>query len=214
MLLPEGVKCQRRIFRKSSEIAASNRVNIDKQRDRSLSHRLSNLASARHLEQGVLIRLRDSRVARDPAGHHLPANSAGMRCWAAAGAVEARSASAAMVEVHKAHPAWSGDQLYDYARAIVTAEIENITYKEFLPNLLGSDAIAPYRGYDPSVDPRLTLEFNIAFRFGHPWISPPLTSSASTISVSERSTRCANRSASPDIWISIKSQAIRERGRL
>src|SRR6266540_320014 len=30
-------------------------------------------------------------------GHHSPTSSAGMRCWAAAGAVEARSASAAMV---------------------------------------------------------------------------------------------------------------------
>ena len=33
------------------------------------------------------------------------------------------------------HPNWSGDQLYNHARAIVTAEIANITYSEFLPNL-------------------------------------------------------------------------------
>jgi heme peroxidase len=73
--------------------------------------------------------------------------------------------------LHKAHPTWSGDQLYNYARAIVTAEIENITYNEFLLNLLGRDAMAPYGGYDPSVDPHLTLEFNIAFRFGHSIVS-------------------------------------------
>lgn len=66
------------------------------------------------------------------------------------------------------HPAWSGDHLYQQARAIVTAEIQHITYSEFLPHLLGPRAIPPYRGYDPSVDPRITLEFaGAAFRFGH-----------------------------------------------
>lgn len=92
-------------------------------------------------------------------------------------------------KLHKAHPTWSGDQLYDYARAIVTAEIENITYNEFLPNLLGSDAIAPYGGYDPSVDPRLTLEFNIAFRFGHSIVSAETESLAENGEVVEASER-------------------------
>jgi peroxidase len=50
-------------------------------------------------------------------------------------------------KLHKQHPGWGGDRLYDSARAIVTAEIENITYREFLPHLLGSEAVAPYRGY-------------------------------------------------------------------
>jgi len=66
------------------------------------------------------------------------------------------------------HPDWSGEHLYQEARAIVTAEIQQITYAEFLPHLLGPDAIAPYRGYDPHVDPRITVEFTgAAFRFGH-----------------------------------------------
>ena len=70
------------------------------------------------------------------------------------------------------HPDWTGDQLYQMARAIVTAEIENITYTEFLPKLLGDSAIRPYHGYDPSVDPRITQEFaNGAFRFGHSIVS-------------------------------------------
>ena len=47
-------------------------------------------------------------------------------------------------KLHLEHPNWSGDQLYDHARAIVTAEIANITYSEFLPNLLGDDALTPY----------------------------------------------------------------------
>ena len=74
--------------------------------------------------------------------------------------------------LHREHPEWSGDKLYDHARAIVTAEIANITYSEFLANLLGPDAISRYQGYDPSVDPHITLEFaGAAFRFGHSIVS-------------------------------------------
>jgi peroxidase len=75
-------------------------------------------------------------------------------------------------KLHREHPEWSGDKLYDHARAIVTAEIANITYSEFLANLLGPDAISRYRGYDPSADPHITLEFaGAAFRFGHSIVS-------------------------------------------
>jgi peroxidase len=75
-------------------------------------------------------------------------------------------------QLQAAHPDWSGDQLYNQARAIVSAEIANITYSEFLPHLLGPDAIAPYKGYDSTVDPRITEEFaGAAFRFGHSIVS-------------------------------------------
>ncbi|MET3838653.1 peroxidase family protein [Bradyrhizobium sp. OAE829] len=75
-------------------------------------------------------------------------------------------------KLHHEHPTWNGDQLYNYARAIVSAEIANITYSEFLPNLVGKDALTPYDGYDPNVDPHLTLEFvAAAFRFGHSIVS-------------------------------------------
>jgi hypothetical protein len=74
--------------------------------------------------------------------------------------------------LRKEHPGWSGDKLYDHARAIVTAEIAHITYSEFLANLLGPDAIGRYRGYDPTVDPHITLEFaGAAYRFGHSIVS-------------------------------------------
>ena len=94
--------------------------------------------------------------------------------------------------LHQAHPTWTGDQLYNYARAIVTAEIENITYNEFLPNLLGAGAIAPYHGYQPGVDPHLTLEFNIAYRFGHSIVSAEtesLADNGAVIPGSERELR-------------------------
>jgi hypothetical protein len=74
-----------------------------------------------------------------------------------------------------AHPDWTGDQLYQQARAIVTAEIAHITYTEFLPHLLGTNAIKPYRGYKAGVDARLTEEFaGAAFRFGHSIVSANL----------------------------------------
>jgi peroxidase len=70
------------------------------------------------------------------------------------------------------HPDWSGDQLYQTARAIVTAEIENITYTEFLPHLLGPGTIPSYQGYDPGANPRITEEFaTSAYRFGHSIVS-------------------------------------------
>ena len=74
-----------------------------------------------------------------------------------------------------AHPDWSGNQLYDQARAIVSAEIARITYNEFLPHLLGNNAIKAYQGYKPGVDARLSEEFaGAAFRFGHSIVSANL----------------------------------------
>ena len=35
------------------------------------------------------------------------------------------------------HPDWTGDQLYNMAKAITTAEYQNIIYQEYLPLLLG-----------------------------------------------------------------------------
>lgn len=75
-------------------------------------------------------------------------------------------------QLQQQHPDWIGDQLYQMARSIVTAEIENITYSGFLPHLLGQNAIAPYQGYDSAVDPRITEEFSAAaYRFGHSIVS-------------------------------------------
>ena len=68
------------------------------------------------------------------------------------------------------HPDWTGDQLYNMAKAINTAEYQNIIYNEYLPVLLGP--IAPYRGYDSSVKAQITQEFSTAaFRMGHSEVS-------------------------------------------
>jgi hypothetical protein len=72
-------------------------------------------------------------------------------------------------------PGLSGDEIYEWARAMVAAEMQAITYREFLPKLLGEGAIPPYRGYRPSVDPGIANEFaTAAYRVGHTMLSPVL----------------------------------------
>jgi len=73
------------------------------------------------------------------------------------------------------YPDLSGDEIYEYARAIVGAQMQAITYREFLPILLGPDAMPPYAGYDPTVHPAVSNEFaTAAFRVGHTMLSPTL----------------------------------------
>lgn len=68
-----------------------------------------------------------------------------------------------------------GEQIYQVARSIVTAEIQAITYREFLPKLLGQGALKPYRGYRDDVDASITNVFaSAAYRFGHTMLSAEL----------------------------------------
>lgn len=72
-------------------------------------------------------------------------------------------------------PSLAGDQIYQLTRKIVGAQIQAITFNEFLPLLLGPDVIGPYSGYDPSVNPAITSEFSAAaYRVGHTQLSPNL----------------------------------------
>ncbi len=67
------------------------------------------------------------------------------------------------------------EAIYQKARQIVGAEIQAITYNEFLPALLGSRGLGPYRGYDPNVNAGITNVFSTAgFRLGHSMLSPQL----------------------------------------
>jgi len=66
-------------------------------------------------------------------------------------------------------------RLYEKARQLVGAQLQAITYREFLPALLGRDALPPYRGYDPELDPGIANTFSTAaYRFGHSALSPTL----------------------------------------
>ncbi|MCP5425299.1 MAG: peroxidase family protein [Gammaproteobacteria bacterium] len=74
-----------------------------------------------------------------------------------------------------ANPNLSGDEIYERARRMVGAEVQAITYREYLPVLLGPGAISAYRGYQANVDARITNEFaTAAYRYGHSALSPRL----------------------------------------
>ena len=59
--------------------------------------------------------------------------------------------------------------MYQGARAIVIGEIQSITYNEFLPALLGNNALTPYRGYNAICESsELRTNFRRPrIRFGH-----------------------------------------------
>jgi hypothetical protein len=72
-------------------------------------------------------------------------------------------------------PADVDDFIYQSSRKAVGAEIQAITYEEFLPMLLGPDALPSYTGYDPMVNATLSNEFaNAAYRVGHTLLSPQI----------------------------------------
>ncbi|XP_011642719.1 uncharacterized protein LOC105430734 isoform X1 [Pogonomyrmex barbatus] len=76
------------------------------------------------------------------------------------------------------NPHWDDEILFQEARRIVIAEIQHITYNEFLPILLGKDVMEKFGlllekekywdGYDSSINPGVIDAFAAAaFRFGH-----------------------------------------------
>lgn len=77
------------------------------------------------------------------------------------------------------HPEWNDDQLFAKARQLVIAEIQHITYHEWLPALLGTEA---YRGYigtphfkGATPAPLIFAEFAGAlFRMGHSMVPEEL----------------------------------------
>ncbi|XP_050680520.1 peroxidasin homolog pxn-2-like [Leptidea sinapis] len=90
----------------------------------------------------------------------------------------ARQHNRLATQLAKLNPTWSEEVVFQEARRIVGAQMQHITYAEFLPAILGVDVMwalnltlkdTGYSSvYDPSVDPSIANHFSAAaFRFAH-----------------------------------------------
>lgn len=78
-------------------------------------------------------------------------------------------------ELAAEYPDLTDDQLFEGARARVEGIVQAITFNDFLPILVGADAIGSYSGYDDAVNPGISIEFSTAvYRLGHTLLSSNL----------------------------------------
>ncbi|MCH9697404.1 MAG: peroxidase family protein [Gammaproteobacteria bacterium] len=77
--------------------------------------------------------------------------------------------------IRTANPQLNGEDIYQRARQMVNAEIQVITYREYLPALLGRGYLSQYQGYQPEINATIANVFSsAAFRYGHSALSPAL----------------------------------------
>lgn len=65
-------------------------------------------------------------------------------------------------DIAAAEPTLTADEVYQRARRLVVAKLQIITYEEFLPTLLGPDAIPVWTAYDNTINPSIYTEFSTA----------------------------------------------------
>ena len=86
-------------------------------------------------------------------------------------------------ELGKVNPHWNDEQLYQNGRKIVSAYMQQITFGEFLPRVLGKEYMTKYglnllsngyyNEYDEDCSGTIFNEFAAAvFRFGHSLLKP------------------------------------------
>lgn len=76
--------------------------------------------------------------------------------------------------VKRQNPSWSDEDIFQRARRIVIASLQNIIAYEYLPAFLGA-RLEPYKGYQLDTHPGISHLFQAAaFRFGHSLIPPGL----------------------------------------
>ena len=109
-----------------------------------------------------------------------------------------------VARLQDAYPEWSQEQLYQAARALNEADFQNVIYEEYLPSLLGDQALPDYSGYDPDVDPSIINEWTtVAFRFGHD------QSSETLFGTREDGTRAFDTTLAETFALANASEAIR-----
>jgi peroxidase len=71
-------------------------------------------------------------------------------------------------QLSRLNPSWSDEQVYQETRKIVEAQLQIITYKHWLPFIIGDEGmniLGTYRGYRRNVDPSISNVFaTAAFR--------------------------------------------------
>lgn len=76
------------------------------------------------------------------------------------------------------NPHWEGDMIYQEARKMVGAAMQHITYKHWLPHIIGPEGLnilGEYKEYNPQLNPSISNVFaTAALRFGHTLINPIL----------------------------------------
>lgn len=78
-------------------------------------------------------------------------------------------------KIKKKKSSLTGEEVYQRARAIVIAEIQNITFNEFLPMLIGTYAPDIDSRYNRNLKAAIFTEFSTAaFRMGHTFVSGEL----------------------------------------
>lgn len=81
-------------------------------------------------------------------------------------------------ELRYLNPHWEGDLLYQEARKMVGAAMQHITYKHWLPFVIGEEGmriLGEYKEYNPLLHPSISNVFaTAALRFGHTLINPIL----------------------------------------
>ncbi|KAG8180699.1 hypothetical protein JTE90_005796 [Oedothorax gibbosus] len=69
---------------------------------------------------------------------------------------------------------WDDEKIFNEARKLVVASLQNVIVNEWLPAFLG-EPLPKYRRYDPSIDPSISNAFqSAAMRFGHTLVPPAI----------------------------------------
>lgn len=100
-----------------------------------------------------------------------------------------------------ANPGITDEDAFQSARRQVIALLQSITYREFLPALLGEDALSEYTGYDATVNPQIANVFSTAaFRFGHSMVSGSLLQSYGDADTADHDLHVRDTFFNPDVF--------------
>lgn len=63
------------------------------------------------------------------------------------------------------------EQIFQKARKLIIGMMQNITFSEFLPHLVGN-CLSEYKGYDSNINPGISTEFStVGYRIGHSMVT-------------------------------------------